>query len=84
VQKTEAEMLKTKNFRPQEPHEIKEILAQMGLSLGMKDRRARQRRPGPTSISPACRSGCQLQPLDDEDEPLDSVDLQLPTETENF
>jgi DNA-directed RNA polymerase subunit alpha len=36
VQKTEAEMLKTKNFGRKSLNEIKEILAQMGLSLGMK------------------------------------------------
>jgi len=36
VQKTEAEMLKTKNFGRKSLNEIKEILAEMGLSLGMK------------------------------------------------
>jgi len=36
VQKTEAEMLKTKNFGRKSLTEIKETLAQMGLSLGMK------------------------------------------------
>ena len=36
VQKTEAEMLKTKNFGRKSLKEIKEILAQMGLALGMK------------------------------------------------
>jgi DNA-directed RNA polymerase subunit alpha len=36
VQKTEAEMLKTKNFGRKSLNEIKEILAGMGLSLGMK------------------------------------------------
>ena len=36
VQKTEAEMLKTKNFGRKSLKEIKEILADMGLSLGMK------------------------------------------------
>jgi DNA-directed RNA polymerase subunit alpha len=36
VQKTEAEMLKTKNFGRKSLNEIKEILAVMGLSLGMK------------------------------------------------
>lgn len=35
-QKTEAEMLKTKNFGRKSLNEIKEILAEMGLSLGMK------------------------------------------------
>ncbi|MGA2991904.1 MAG: DNA-directed RNA polymerase subunit alpha [Candidatus Korobacteraceae bacterium] len=36
VQKSEAEMLKTKNFGRKSLNEIKEILASMGLSLGMK------------------------------------------------
>jgi DNA-directed RNA polymerase subunit alpha len=36
VQKTESEMLKTKNFGRKSLNEIKEILSGMGLSLGMK------------------------------------------------
>ncbi len=36
VQKSEAEMLKTKNFGRKSLNEIKEILANMGLSLGMR------------------------------------------------
>ncbi len=36
VRKTEAEMLKTKNFGRKSLNEIKEILAEMGLNLGMK------------------------------------------------
>ncbi|MEK6704404.1 MAG: DNA-directed RNA polymerase subunit alpha, partial [Bdellovibrionota bacterium] len=36
VQKTEAEMLKTKNFGRKSLNEIKDILTEMGLSLGMK------------------------------------------------
>ncbi len=36
VQKTESEMLKTKNFGRKSLNEIKEILEDMGLSLGMK------------------------------------------------
>ncbi len=36
VQKTEQEMLKTKNFGRKSLNEIKEILAEMGLNLGMK------------------------------------------------
>ena len=50
VQKTEAEMLRTPNFGRKSLNEIKEVLAQMGLHLGMevpgwppgKHRRARQ------------------------------------------
>ena len=36
VQRTEADMLKTKNFGRKSLNEIKEILASMGLSLGMR------------------------------------------------
>ena len=36
VQRTEQDMLKTKNFGRKSLKEIKEILAEMGLSLGMK------------------------------------------------
>jgi DNA-directed RNA polymerase subunit alpha len=36
VQKTESEMLKTKNFGRKSLNEIKDILGEMGLSLGMK------------------------------------------------
>jgi len=36
VQKSEGEMLKTKNFGRKSLNEIKEILSEMGLSLGMK------------------------------------------------
>lgn len=36
VQKTEAELLKTKNFGKKSLNEIKGILAEMGLSLGMR------------------------------------------------
>ena len=45
VQKTEAEMLKTKNFGRKSLNEIKEILHTMGLSLGMRvDQPAARRR----------------------------------------
>jgi len=36
VSKTEAEMLRTKNFGRKSLNEIKEVLSEMGLSLGMK------------------------------------------------
>ena len=47
VQKTEAEMLKTKNFGRKSLNEIKEILVLDGLEPGYEDRRARQRRARP-------------------------------------
>ncbi|MFT5433882.1 MAG: DNA-directed RNA polymerase subunit alpha, partial [Myxococcota bacterium] len=52
VQRSEAEMLKTKNFGRKSLKEIKEILAEMGLSLGMKlDGWDPEKRP--VSASPA-------------------------------
>jgi len=49
VQKTEAEMLKTKNFGRKSLNEIKEILSGMGLSLGMKvDDKRRLQSTAPT------------------------------------
>jgi DNA-directed RNA polymerase subunit alpha len=36
VQRTEAEMLKTKNFGRKSLNEIKEMLADMGLAFGLK------------------------------------------------
>src|SRR6202012_2714273 len=73
VQKTEAEMLKTKNFGRKSLNEIKEILAQMGLSLGMKIDEQGNGVPGPTSIPPAAALAASYSHYDDEDEPLDSV-----------
>ena len=56
----------------------------MGLSLGMKIDESGNAVPGPTSVPPATTLAASYSHFDDEDEPLDSVDLQLPTETENF
>ena len=50
VQKTESEMLKTKNFGRKSLNEIKEILAQMGLGLGMKIDEQGNAVPGPTTV----------------------------------
>src|SRR5207248_7514356 len=48
VQKTEGEMLKTKNFGRKSLNEIKEILGAMGLSLGMRfDEKGNPVPPGP-------------------------------------
>src|SRR5437879_7943590 len=52
VQKTEAEMLKTKNFGRKSLNEIKEILASMGLSLGMKIDEHGNAVPGPQAPTP--------------------------------
>jgi DNA-directed RNA polymerase subunit alpha len=84
IQRTETELLKTPNLGRKSLNEIKEILAQMGLSLGMKIDENGNAVPGPTSIPPAAALAASYSHYDDEDEPLDSVDIQLPTETENF
>jgi len=52
VQKTEAEMLRTKNFGRTSLNEIKEILGNMGLSPGMK-----VDAPGPLVAPPAPAPG---------------------------
>ena len=52
VQKTEAEMLKTKNFGRKSLNEIKEILQTMGLSLGMKIDEHGNAVPGPQPPTP--------------------------------
>ena len=84
IQKTEAEMLKTKNFGRKSLNEIKEILAQMGLSLGMKIDDQGNPQPGPTSVLPAATLAASFGNFDDEeDEEEDEDDLILP-ETENF
>jgi DNA-directed RNA polymerase subunit alpha len=56
VQKTEAEMLKTKNFGRKSLNEIKEILASMGLGLGMKIDDQGNAVPGPSTNIPAVAS----------------------------
>ena len=62
VTKTEPEMLKTKNFGRKSLNEIKEILASMGLSLGMKlDAQGRLVAPPPPA------PGSLPEPLPDED-----------------
>jgi DNA-directed RNA polymerase subunit alpha len=51
VQKSEAEMLKTKNFGRKSLNEIKEILSSMGLGLGMKIDEHGNAVPGSGSMS---------------------------------
>ncbi len=87
VQKTEAEMLKTKNFGRKSLNEIKEILAQMGLSLGMKIDEHGNAVPGPTSILPSQQlAASQYSRFDDEEDEIldDESDLQFQNEPENF
>ena len=68
IQKTEAEMLKTKNFGRKSLNEIKEILAQMGLSLGMKIDDQGNPQPGPTSVLPAATLAASFGNFDDEED----------------
>jgi DNA-directed RNA polymerase subunit alpha len=84
VQKTEPEMLKTKNFGRKSLNEIKEILAQMGLSLGMKIDENGNAVPGPTSILPSqALAQSYNSRFDDEDEDLDVLE-PMQNEPENF
>src|SRR6202522_1481421 len=86
IQKTEAEMLKTKNFGRKSLNEIKEILAQMGLSLGMKIDENGNPQPGPTSVLPAATLAASFGNFDDDDEDDEDEDedLDLSNEAENF
>src|SRR5450432_404775 len=77
VQKTEAEMLKTKNFGRKSLNEIKEILAQMGLSLGMKIDEQGNPVPGPTSVLPAATLAASFGNFDDDDDEDDEDDDDL-------
>jgi DNA-directed RNA polymerase subunit alpha len=67
VQKSEAEMLKTKNFGRKSLNEIKEILSQMGLGLGMKIDEHGNAIPGSGSMSPII-AGIGDDEDEDEDE----------------
>ncbi|WP_263383316.1 DNA-directed RNA polymerase subunit alpha [Granulicella arctica] len=88
IQKTEAEMLKTKNFGRKSLNEIKEILAQMGLSLGMKIDENGNPQPGPTSVLPAATLAASFGNFDDDDDDDEDEDddFELPAgnEPENF
>ena len=59
VQKTEGEMLKTKNFGRKSLNEIKDILGTMGLSLGMRidQPAAPEAEAGPVDPAPATDEG---------------------------
>ena len=86
VQKTEPEMLKTKNFGRKSLNEIKEILAQMGLSLGMKIDEHGNAVPGPTSVLPAATLAASYSHFDDDEEEdeLEGAEPPLQSEPENF
>jgi DNA-directed RNA polymerase subunit alpha len=82
IQKTEAEMLKTKNFGRKSLNEIKEILAQMGLSLGMRIDESGNPVPGPTSILPAATLAAGFGNYGDDDEEEDE-DLEPAADNDN-
>ena len=72
VQKTEAEMLRTKNFGRKSLNEIKEILSGMGLSLGMKvDAQGRLVAPPPPA------PGSLPEPLPEEEHYGDQSDQPM-------
>jgi len=80
-------MLKTKNFGRKSLNEIKEMLAQMGLSLGMRIDESGNPVPGPTSILPAAVLSSMEHRDDDEDEDDEDFDPELVApqeEPENF
>src|SRR5579884_2567336 len=71
VQKTEAEMLRTKNFGRKSLNEIKEILGGLGLSFGMKfDAQGRLVSPAgvPAMISPGGEDHLDLENVGPDDE----------------
>ena len=69
VQKTEAEMLRTKNFGRKSLNEIKEILSNLGLSFGMKfDSQGRLIAPSGTPASLNELEGDYIDDVDDEEE----------------
>jgi DNA-directed RNA polymerase subunit alpha len=76
VQKTEAEMLRTKNFGRKSLNEIKEILAGLGLSFGMKfDSQGRLISPSGQPVTPGMIVPADLDSsMDGEDEHEDRDD----------
>jgi DNA-directed RNA polymerase subunit alpha len=84
VQKTEAEMLRTKNFGRKSLNEIKEILSGLGLTFGMKfDAQGRLVSPaGTPAMLGALPEGSDLEDIDeeiDEDEE-DDEEISPPAE----
>src|SRR6478735_2722938 len=69
VQKTEAEMLRTKNFGRKSLNEIKEILSSLGLGFGMKfDSQGRLISPAGTPATLEPLEGEDIDDIDDEDD----------------
>ena len=67
-------------------NEIKEILAQMGLSLGMKIDEHGNAVPGPTSVLPAATLAASYNRYDDDDDDEEDLEMDIPlqSEPENF
>lgn len=75
VQKTEAEMLKTKNFGRKSLNEIKDILSEMGLSLGMKlDGFVAPSQPPKPADSEVEESRSSTETLKEDDGDFNSID----------
>ncbi|MEO8097509.1 MAG: DNA-directed RNA polymerase subunit alpha [Acidobacteriota bacterium] len=69
VQKTEAEMLRTKNFGRKSLNEIKEILSGLGLTFGMKfDSQGRLVSPAGTPATLEPMEGDDIEDIDEDDE----------------
>jgi DNA-directed RNA polymerase subunit alpha len=69
VQKTEAEMLRTKNFGRKSLNEIKEILGGLGLGFGMKfDSQGRLVSPAGTPATLEPLDGDDIDDIDDDDD----------------
>ncbi len=69
VQRTEAEMLRTKNFGRKSLNEIKEILSNLGLSFGMKfDAQGRLVAPPGGSVTPPYGAAIEEQEAQELDE----------------
>jgi DNA-directed RNA polymerase subunit alpha len=81
VQKTEAEMLRTKNFGRKSLNEIKEILSGMGLQFGMKfDAQGRLISGSGQPVTPTAPSD---RPRDDDEEGRAEDEGELEPEAEN-
>jgi DNA-directed RNA polymerase subunit alpha len=73
VQKTEAEMLRTKNFGRKSLNEIKEILGGLGLSFGMKFD-AQGRLVSPSGTPAVLGAEIPVDLSDDETDDIDDID----------
>src|SRR5580700_1759851 len=73
VQKTEAEMLRTKNFGRKSLNEIKEILGGLGLSFGMKFD-AQGRLVSPSGTPAVLGAEIPVDLAEDDDEAVDDLD----------